>query len=315
VSVRYDPAALDLGEALDGADLVLVHEWSDAALVSRVGEHHARASRPYVLLFHDTHHRAVTAPDEMRRYDLSGYDGVLAFGEVLREVYVSRGWARRAFTWHEAADVRVFRPRHVTPEGDVVWIGNWGDEERSAELHEYLLGPVRKLKLRARIHGVRYPADARAALAAAGVDYRGYLPNHRAPEVFAAHRVTVHVPRQPYVRALPGIPTIRIFEALACGIPLVSSPWNDAEHLFSPGKDFLLARSGDEMEAHLRQLLADAAARESLSRHGIATIQARHTCGHRVDELLSIHGQLAGVRHPDADRGSTQTHRDDRVTL
>ena len=44
--------------------------------------------------------------------------------------------------------------------------------------------------------------------------------------------MTVHVPRRPYVDALPGIPTIRVFEALACGIPLVSAPWRDEEGLF-----------------------------------------------------------------------------------
>jgi spore maturation protein CgeB len=294
-SVRYDPARLDLQEALDGADLVLVHEWNDHALVRRVGEHRARAARPYVLLFHDTHHRAVTAPEQMAGYDLSAYDGVLAFGEVLREVYVSRGWARQAFTWHEAADVRTFRPDPAARrEADLVWIGNWGDEERTAELHEFLLGPARALGLRARVHGVRYPDHAREALAAAGVEYRGYLPNHRAPEVFAAHRVTVHVPRGPYVRALPGIPTIRVFEALACGIPLVSSPWQDAEQLFTAGEDFLVARSGDEMRRHLRTLLADGEARRALSRRGLETVLARHTCAHRVDELLAIHARISG---------------------
>ena len=48
----------------------------------------------------------------------------------------ARGWARRAWTWHEAADTRVFRPlaEPRAPRGDLVWIGNWGDDERTAEL-------------------------------------------------------------------------------------------------------------------------------------------------------------------------------------
>jgi spore maturation protein CgeB len=45
----------------------------------------------------------------MAGYDLEHYDGVLAFGEAIRERYLASGWARRAWTWHEAADVRVFR--------------------------------------------------------------------------------------------------------------------------------------------------------------------------------------------------------------
>ena len=89
-------------------------------------------------------------------------------------------------------------------------------------MSEFLIEPVRDLGLSARVHGVRYPPEGRAALAAAGIDYAGYLPNFRAPQAFAAARVTVHIPRRPYATALPGIPTIRVFEALACGIPLVS---------------------------------------------------------------------------------------------
>ena len=63
--------------------------------------------------------------------------------------------------------------------------------------------------------------------------------------------MTVHVPRRPYATALPGVPTIRIFEALACGIPLVSAPWSDCENLFTPGEDFLFASNGKEMRKHL----------------------------------------------------------------
>ena len=48
-----------------------------------------------------------------RLYDLEHYDGVLAYGRVLRDVYVDRGWARRVWVWHEAADVELFRPRGI----------------------------------------------------------------------------------------------------------------------------------------------------------------------------------------------------------
>ena len=52
-------------------------------------------------------------------------------------VCTPRGWARRAWTWHEAADDRLFTPRpHVAKAADVVWIGNWGDDERTAELED-----------------------------------------------------------------------------------------------------------------------------------------------------------------------------------
>jgi len=292
-AVTYDLETLDLDAAIASADLVIVHEWNAHELVARIGEHRA-ANGGYVLLFHDTHHRAVTAPESMAAYDLRHYDGVLAYGRAIREIYRREGWAAEAFVWHEAADTRVFRPiEGATREGDLVWIGNWGDDERTAELREFLIDPVAALQLRARIYGVRYPDDACATLASAGIEYCGWLPNHEAPRVFARYAATVHVPRRPYVRALPGIPTIRPFEALACGIPLISAPWDDAEQLFTPDRDYLVARDGGEMRRMLREVLNDPSLAAALAEHGLQTIRTRHTCAHRVDELLAIVARIA----------------------
>jgi len=284
----YDVDAIDVARVVDGADLVLVHEWNDPWLVAAIG----RARNGGVLLFHDTHHRAATAPNEIARYDLSRYDGVLAYGRAIRDLYLEQGWSERAWTWHEAADTRVFRPEPSERGGDIVWIGNWGDGERTDELHEFLLGPVRELRLRGSAFGVRYPREAVQAVDHAGLRYRGWIANHHVPREYARHRVTVHVPRRPYVHALRGIPTIRPFEALACGIPLVSAPWDDAEGLFEPGRDFLVARNGREMREHLDAVLHDEELARSLAEHGLKTIRGRHTCAHRVDELLAIVREL-----------------------
>ncbi|HLI85191.1 MAG TPA: glycosyltransferase [Bryobacteraceae bacterium] len=291
-SCRYDARSLDLDEALNGVSLVLVHEWNTPELVARIGAHRRRGGR-YHLLFHDTHHRSVTDRAGMREYDLSGYDGVLAFGDIIRDFYEREGWARRAWTWHEAADVRVFYPVCETlPPGqpcDLIWIGNWGDEERSRELECFLINPVRSLGLTAKVYGVRYPAPAQEALARAGIFCGGWIPNYQAPAAFAGARITLHIPRRPYLESLPGIPTIRVFEALACGIPLVSARWRDAGGLFVPGRDFLVARDASEISRCLRKLLADSGLRAELARHGRETILARHTCAHRVNELLEIY--------------------------
>jgi spore maturation protein CgeB len=288
LSSRTYGRGLDVAAAVDGADLVLVHEWNEPWLVAAVGATGVRS------LFHDTHHRAVTAPDEMRRYDLSGYAGVLAFGAAIADVYRERDWHDHVWVWHEAADVELFRPLPREKTGDLVWIGNWGDGERTRELETFLLGPARRLELAGTIHGVRYPREGIAAVERSGLAYRGWLPNHGVPEAFARHRLTMHVPRRPYVEALPGVPTIRVFEALACGIPLVSAPWDDCERLFRVG-DFLMAYTGEEMERLLWALLTEPALADSVAHLGRETVLARHTCDHRVDELLGILREL-GVR-------------------
>ncbi len=303
-STFYDPDTVDLERVLDGCDLALVHEWNPPALVARVGA--VRARSRFRLFFHDTHHRSLTEAHDIAALDLRHYDGVLAFGELIRAVYLERGWAQRAWTWHEAADAELFRPLDLEPEGDLIWIGNWGDEERTDEYREFLLGPVRALGLRAGAHGVRYPPEGLQALAEAGIDYRGWLPNFRVPEVFARHRVTLHIPRRPYTRLLPGIPTIRVFEALACGIPLICTPWDDAERLFRPGEDYLIARDGRQMEILLRDVLLDESLRRRLAASGRATILARHTCRHRVDELMAICREV-GLGGTDAGCGSRDT--------
>lgn len=273
---RYDLATIDLEEALDDVDLVLVHHESDPELVRRVSERRERPGARFKALFHDTHHRAITDEASRASLHLSGFDGVLAYGAALRDVYQRRSWAKRTWVWHEAADPRVFFPVPPPPrgkEGDVVWTGDAKDDE----LRTLLLDPVREL-----------------GISAQGITESGPVPSFRVPDVFARFKCTVHTGGD-RARAVPGVPSIDVFDALACAIPLVCAPWEDTEGLFTPGRDYLVAQDGADMKRHLRLLVNDAHARSELSRHGRSTILARHTCAHRVDELIAIAGDL-GVR-------------------
>jgi spore maturation protein CgeB len=314
----YDVNHFDIDQATDGADVAIVQEWNAPALIAAIGQHRVGGAR-YALLFHDSHHRSVTAPGDLGSFDLDGYDGVLAFGEAIRQIYLKRGWTQRAFTWHEAADTTLFQPpppyppplagegrEGVQQDTDLIWIGNWGDDERSHELTTYLIEPAAALGLRTRIHGVRYPDEVRTMLADRGIAYAGWLPNHRAPEAYARARVTVHVPRRPYCDALRGIPTIRVFEAMACGIPLISSPWRDEERLFPEGAYIGVATRSEMCDA-LSRVLRDKDLAQDLIATGLRAIRARHTCAHRVRQLLSIVEELGGrtVREMRPDAAST----------
>ena len=226
-------------ERLRDAQIVILHEWNPPSVAQHLLA--LRESLGFRLLFHDTHHRASSSPEQIESFGLSHFDGILAFGESLSGIYRRRFGIEHVWTLHEAADTSVFYPvPHITKTTDAVWIGNWGEEERAAEIQSFYLEPARALADQASfcLYGVRYPQVARNALSEAKVRYAGYLPNLSAPCVYAGARLTVHIPRQQYNSALIGIPTIRVFEALACGIPLISAAWDDAEHLFTAG-DFI----------------------------------------------------------------------------
>ncbi len=287
----YNEEYPDYSSLLKDADMVIVHEWNNPNVVAEIG--HLRKKYNYILLFHDTHHRAVTDQSVMAEYDFTHYDGALVYGRVLRDIYIQQKWFPKVWVWHEAADTSLFRPIDNKKSGDLVWIGNWGDDERTQEIQEFLIEPVQKLKLKACVYGVRYPEEAIRMLAKAGIRYGGWLPNYRVPEVFSQYKITVHIPRRPYTQQLPGIPTIRPFEAMACGIPLISAPWNDQENLFTPGVDFLVASDTEEMKHQIIRLLNSQDTSDRISAHGLRTILQKHTCVHRVNELEAFIPELS----------------------
>ena len=131
-------------------------------------------------------------------------------------------------------------------------------------------------------------------LAGRDIAYAGWLPNHRAPEAYARARVTVHIPRRPYCEVLRGIPTIRVFEAMACGIPLISSPWRDEERLFPEGA-YVRVSTCSEMSDALSRVLQDKDLAQDLIATGLRAIRTHHTCAHRVRQLFSIVEELGGT--------------------
>lgn len=273
--------------ALRDRQIVILHEWNPPELSHILLT--ARNHLGFRILFHDTHHRASSSPEQIRRFGLEQFDGILVFGEALQRIYRDRLPAQKVWTLHEAADTTVFKPHpRQHKANDVIWIGNWGDDERAGEIRSFLLEPATRLRdHNFAIYGVRYPTQALTELEDAGVQYKGYLSNLDAPFSYGASRLTVHIPRRQYATALAGIPTIRVFEALACGIPLICSPWQDIEDLFRKG-DFLIAHNPEQIANQMRHLLEHPTLAHAQALRGLETVLARHTCAHRAQELTSI---------------------------
>ncbi len=276
----------EMRNILRDADIVVVHEWTPPEIVSGILD--IRDEMGFRAIFHDTHHRASSTPEQIQEMQVARFDGVLAFGNALREIYRTRFGMNRVWTLHEAADTTVFQPAAGEKSADLVWVGNWGDGERSEELRRFLMRPVVRIPdIQATVYGVRYPKEGLQALDAAGIEFKGYLPNLASVEVYQKARLTIHVPRHQYRDAMAGIPTIRVFEALACGIPLISAPWNDCEELFRP-EDFLFVTDTEQMVSAIEYLLSHPKKAQEMAERGLATVCAHHTCDHRAEQLTEI---------------------------
>ena len=166
------------------ADVVVVHEWTAPEVIHTLQD--LKHFLGYRLLFHDTHHRAYTAPDSISAFRVQDFDGVLAFGEVVRKIYLERFGAARAWTFHEAADTARFFPANSELADELFWVGNWGDDERTRELEEFLIRPLSQLAPTRAVYGVRYPATARDKLKKAGIEYRGYRTSKHLPFIRGA---------------------------------------------------------------------------------------------------------------------------------
>lgn len=279
-----------LRSRLEDADVAVVHEWNEPEMIRLVGRLAKKCG--IRAMFHDTHYRVVLDEAHRATLDLDLYDSILAYSPSVAERYRSLGFDR-VYLLHEAADTSVFAPIDVPKTTDVVFVGNYGDGDRSHELEDYVFGPRAELRhLSYAVYGVRYPESVVARLSN-GLDiaYRGWLPNIQVPCVYSSARTVLHVPRRQYVELLPGTPTIRMFEALASGACLISLPWQDTDQLFDAGRDYVVAHSPSEMQDLIAWLCADDAARQSFGEHGRQTILKRHTCGHRADELLEVLAQ------------------------
>ena len=137
---------------------------------------------------------------------------MIAFGEALREIYRREFGIERVWTLHEAADTTVFYPRRATPAVDVIWVGNWGDDERSREIREFFIYPGGR-DGGANLSDSRGPVPGEGARGSPEARRSGMRDTCRTwkrllPMPPRAPRCTFLA--QQYTGAMAGIPTIRV---------------------------------------------------------------------------------------------------------
>ena len=216
--------------------------------------------------------REYLAPGLVPRFDL-----YLSFtgGPTLR-LLEQRWGARRAEPFYCLVDERRYRPLEVEERWLLGYLGTWS-EDRQPALERLLLEPARRLPdERFVVAGPQYPA---------GIDWPPnverieHLPPDAHPAFYAAQRFTLNVTRAPMVRA-GWSPSVRLFEAAACDVPVISDRWDGLEELLP---EVLVADSAEDV---LRFLAAPSAPTAR------ARVLAEHTAAARVAQLERL---LAGI--------------------
>jgi spore maturation protein CgeB len=223
------------------------------------------------------------SPELVPRFDL-----YLSFtgGPTLR-VLEERWGARRAAAFHCLVDERAYRPLRVPRRWLLGYLGTYSADRQPA-LERLLLEPARRLpRERFAVAGPQYPATIDWPANVERIEH--LAPAEHAP-FYGAQAFTLNLTRADMVRA-GWSPSVRLFEAAACGVPVISDRWAGLESFFVSGREILVA---DGPEQAVEQLAT--ADRAAIGRAARERVLAAHTAAHRVEQLERHLAELAVVR-------------------
>jgi spore maturation protein CgeB len=237
----------------------------------------------------------------IRRYDMHLS---VAGGPALRMLEQTYGCgAARAFL--PMVDTRLLRPhRGDGPRWDVGFLGAQR-KEREARLDALLVEPARRDRdFTACVAGAGYPENGAWP---ANVERIGQLPPAERARFYGAQRFALHVTDDEQAVGCWS-PRVCLFEAAACGVPVISSPWDGVDYFFRPGAEILLAESAEDvlrivrdMEPSEARLVGERARRRVLS---------RDTAEHRVAQLEQhLRDARTRSRAPDRPRARSRPSR------
>jgi len=237
---------------------------------------------------------------------LAGFDLVLSYtgGKALDQLRDRLG-ARRTAPLYGHVDPAVHRP--VDPQAhyrsDLSYLGTYA-EDRQAALEMLLVEPARRLpQRRFCIGGAQYPADFPWT---DNIFFVRHLPPSEHPAFFSSSRLTLNVTRRAMAE-MGWCPSGRLFEAAACGAPLLTDWWEGLDSFFQPGTEILVGRSTEEAAAAIDM---DDLALQSVAEAARARVLDSHTAAHRARDLLSV---LEDARRP-AVMARTAARADDRLS-
>lgn len=218
------------------------------------------------------------ATQQVPRYDL-----YLSFsgGPVLASLESEFG-AQRARPLYCSVDAEQYRPDATPPRWHLGYLGTYSPDRQPA-LEARLLEPARRwADGRFIVAGPQFPEELEWPR---NVDRVQHLPPCEHRDFYCSQRFTLNVTRSAMVNAGHS-PSVRLFEAAACGTPIITDQWEGLEQFFEPGKEILVSTSAEETLEYLRWLPEPA--RVKVGERARARVLAHHTADHRADELESL---------------------------
>jgi len=276
--------------AIEAADLVVVGSYVPAgvAVAERVLEWSAGAVAFYDIDTPVTLGKLRSGDHEYLSPGLVGrFDLYLSFtgGPTLRVLEEELG-ARRALAFYCLVDPDAYRPLQRAPQWDLGYLGTYSDD-RQPSLERLLIEPARLLGEREFVvagpqypDGIEWPGNVERIDHVAPVDHPGF---------YAAQRFTLNVTRA-QMRKAGWSPSVRLFEAAACAVPVISDRWPGLEEIFVPGEEILVADSPADVVRYLDETGEDK--RLALGERARARVLAEHTAERRCEQLEA---EVAGV--------------------
>lgn len=201
-------------------------------------------------------------------------------GSILQRLENEFG-APLALPLYCAFDPHLYFPEDVAPPFELGYMGTFS-ADRQPTLEQLLIHPAQQLGARRFVvAGPQYPIDIHWP---DNVQRIEHLPPSKHRRFYCAQRFTLNVTRRDMIEAGYS-PSVRLFEAAACGTPIISDWWQGLDEFFIPGEEILIARTSSDVVHHLRTLSEDQ--RRQLGERSRARVLQEHTCEHRARELES----------------------------
>lgn len=225
---------------------------------------------------------------------IPAYDIYLSFsgGPILQRLERDYG-SPCARALHCAFDPQLYHPEALAPAWDLGYLGTWS-ADRQPRVERLLLEPARRWPQgRFVVGGPMYPESVAWP---ANVQHRDHVPPAEHRGFYCRQRWTLNVTRDDMIAA-GWSPSVRLFEAAACGTPIISDAWPGLEDFFVPGEEIVLAQDSSEVLHALRDL--DEATRQAVARRARERVLTQHTAAHRAQQLVDLLSDAADAAKPE----------------